>query len=133
MERRGRVLFQQKRQGLFEASRVGQQVPIAREALETLNRVCVQHAGLQHAVGRFSFINHGVLRAVALYRRAAQALQNPQLDFVWPQCIQAVKAGSKALQRFTRQAENQIGVQMRVGRLGEPVQIGFGPGVVLSP
>ena len=64
-------------------------------------------------------------------RRAAQALQNAELDFVRREFIKPVKAIGKALQRLARQAKNQIGMHMRLAFAHQPAQVVSGLGVVL--
>ena len=46
---------------------------------------------------------------------------------------QPVKAIGKTLQRFTRQAKDQVNVQVRVGVGQQPAQVGLGGVVVLPP
>ena len=76
-------------------------------------------------------IHHGVFKRVPRNRRAAQALQNTELNFVRSQAMQLVKAGSKTLKRFTRQAKNQIRMHMGLTLRDQPAQVISGLDVVL--
>ena len=124
---------QQQRQRLCKAPGVGQQLPVTRQAAKTLQRGGINHAGVLHRVGRLGRVNHAVRRAVAGNRRAAQALQNAELDLMRANRQQPVKAVGKTLQRFTRQAKDQVDMQVRVGVGQQPAQVGLGGVVVLPP
>ena len=64
-------------------------------------------------------------------RRAAQAFEEAELDFVRAQGVQAVETFSEAGQRFTGQAEDQISVQVGVAVIDQPGQVFASFGVVL--
>ena len=52
---------------------------------------------------------------VAHDRRAAQALEDADLDFLRAQRDEPVEAGGEALQRFAGQADDQVGVDVDAG------------------
>ena len=64
-------------------------------------------------------------------RRAAQALEQAELDFVRVQRVQGVKTLGKTRQGFAGQTEDQVSVQMGLGLRHQPAQVGQGFGVVL--
>ena len=70
---------------------------------------------------------------VADDRRAAQALEDAELDFMRANRQQPVKTFGKTLQRFARKAKNQVDMQVRVGVRQQPAQVGLGGLVVLAP
>ena len=84
-----------------------------------------------HGVGRLGVIDHAPGLGVAGDRRAAQALEQAELDLMRAQGVQGVKALGKAGQRLAGQAENQVSVQVGVRLRHQPVQVGQGFGVVL--
>ena len=91
---------QQQRQGLPKAPRVGDEIPVPRKARETLHRIRVNDPRLLHGIRRLRVIDHGKGFGMTRNRRAAQALQDPELNLVRPDAVQAVKAGGKTLQRL---------------------------------
>ena len=125
------VQRQQQRQGLAKAARVGHQVPEPGKPGEALQRGRIHHASLQHGVRRFGLIDHAVLKGVTGNRRAAQAFQNAQLNLVGLERMQLVKALGKAGQSLAWQTKNQVGVQVGVGLIDQPAQVGQRFGVVL--
>ena len=70
-------------------------------------------------------------RGMAIERRAAQPFEHADLDFVRVERRQAVEAGGETGQLLTRQASDQIGVQVGVGVPAQPGEIVHGLAVVL--
>ena len=93
---------------MLEAPRIGHQIPIARKSHKALHRHRIHRVGLLHGVGRARVIHHAKASAVARDRRAAQTLQDAELNLMRPQGVQPVKAGGKAGQRLPGQAKNKI-------------------------
>ena len=118
---------------LGEAPRVGDQVPVPREADQALHRRRIERAGLQHLVRRRRVVDHAELRGVPRDRRAAQPLQDADLDLVRLQRDQPVEAGGERRQVLARQAGDQVDVQVRLRVRAQPAEVGFGGGVVLAP
>ena len=125
--------MQQQQQRLRKTAGVGQQFPVTRQSAKALQRGGIDHAGVLHGVGRLGRVNHAVRRAVAGNRRAAQTLQDAELDLMRTNRQQPVKTVGKTLQRFPRQAKDQIDMQVRVGVGQQPAQVGLGGIVVLPP
>ena len=65
-------------------------------------------------------------------RRAAQPLENAELDFMRTQGHQLVEAAGEHLDRFTGQAGNQIDVQMCLGVVAQPFEVAARHIVLLS-
>jgi hypothetical protein len=63
--------------------------------------------------------------------RTAQAFEDAHLDLVRPEGQQPVETLAKACHVFARQADDQVGMQMRLTVLPQPAQVVFGAGVVL--
>jgi hypothetical protein len=118
--------------GCLEAAGIGQQVPVAGEAGEALDGRGIDDGGLLHGVGRRAVVEHAVGGAVPGDRRAAQAFQDAELDFVRAQGVEAVEALGKTFQRFAGQAEDQVGVQVGGAVLDQPGEVGTGLVVVLA-
>src|SRR5262245_17320554 len=70
--------------------------------------------------------------SVPVYRRAAQALQYADLNFVRLQRMQAVESAPETFEIFPRQPGDQVNVNQRVRLLAQPADIRFGLRVVLS-
>ena len=66
-------------------------------------------------------------------RRAAQALEDAELDFVRTPGPEFVKTGGKTVPAFAGQAEDQVGVQVRLAVLQQPAHVRFGARAVLPP
>ena len=126
-----RITQHQQSHGGGEAAGVGDQIPIACHVHEAGHVVRSHCCGLPHLVGRQWVVHHAVGFGVLGNGRAAQAFQNAELNFMGLKRIQLVKTIGKALQTFSGQAKNQIGVQMRVGFVQQPFQIGNGFVIVL--
>ena len=76
-------------------------------------------------------VNHLPCLIVARDGGAAQPLQNSDLDFLRTQRQQAVESRRKTLQRFARQAGDQIGVDVNAGLLAQEPHVIGQPRVVL--
>ena len=63
---------------------------------------------LQNFVGRVWAVNHRPLLVVPDDRRAAQTLEDADLDFLRPKRDQPIESRAEALHCFTRQTDDQI-------------------------
>jgi len=79
---------------------------------------------LQNFVGRLRIVNHPPIGVVPDNRRAAQPLQDADLDFLRAERDEPVKAGGKAFDDFARQTDDQIGVDVNAGFAAEEMEIG---------
>ena len=76
-------------------------------------------------------LRHCTGQAALGQRRAAQALEYPQLNLMRANAVELIEARRKRLPRLTGQTKNQIGMQMRLAVVQQPTQIGLRLGVVL--
>ena len=127
-----RRALQQQRQRAAESARVGHQVPVAGQAHKTLYLVPAEHRGLLNGIGRLGVVDHAPGLGVAGDRRAAQALEQAELDLMRAQRVQGVKTLGKTGQGLAGQAKDQVGVQVGLGLSHQPVQVSQGFGVVLA-
>ena len=100
--------------------RIGDHVPVAGKALDALHGGEIDRRVLQDGVGRLRVVGHGKVCRVPRYGRAAQALEDAELDLVRGQRVQAVEAMGKTLQRFAGQAEDEVGVHVGVALAHQP-------------
>jgi hypothetical protein len=118
---------EQQRQGARIAPGVGDDVPVAREARQALHRGEVDHVGCEDVVRRIGIEAQGSGLGVARDRRAAQALEDAELDLVRCQRHQAVEAGGET-SRHPRPAGRRSGPRAvcAVAVLAQPAQVVFG-------
>src|ERR1035441_5837816 len=121
-----------QRRSLHKVAAVADEVPITRQAPEFLHGGEINQAVLQQLVGRVRVIYHLPFGVVPDDWRAAQPLEHAYLYFVWPQRDQAVKARGKALQRLTRQAGDQVGVDVDARLAPQETEVIIEPPVVLA-
>ena len=105
-------LLPDQRRGGDEVAAVADQVPVAREAAQPLHRGKINQLVLQNLIRRMGVVNHLPFGVMPDDGRAAQPFQNADLDFLRAERDEFVKAGGKTFQRFARQADNQIGVDV---------------------
>ena len=103
-----------QRNGFFKSPRVDHQIPIFRHSGKTLNQLCIQVFGLLNDIRRLCVIDHGMSLGVTINGGATQPFQNTQLNFLRPDGPKPVKALRKTVDGFTRQAKDQVGVQVRI-------------------
>src|SRR5215470_12543235 len=63
---------------------------------------------------------------------ASQPLQNSDLDLLRPQTDEPVESGSEALEGFSRQPRDQIGMNMNAGLLSQKSEIVLETSVILA-
>ena len=97
-----------------EASGVGHQIPVTRKAHEALHVGKIDAVRGQDRVRRMRVELQAEGVGVPNDGRAAQALQDAELDFMRLQGMQLVEAGSEAGDVFTGQAGDQVDMQMRL-------------------
>ena len=113
-----RTVFPNQRCGFDEAAAVGNQIPVVREPAEALHRGKVEIAVLENLVRRLRIVNHLPLGGMAGNGRAAETFQNADLDFVRLERDEPVEPGGKAVERFARQADDEVGVDVDAGVRG---------------
>jgi hypothetical protein len=65
-------------------------------------------------------------------RGAAQAFEDANLDFLRVEPDQAVESGAEAFERFARQSDDEIGVNVDAGAGSEESEIVFEPFGILA-
>ena len=128
-----RSLAQQHRDGVGEAARVGHQVPVAGKAHQALHGGEVDLVRRQHGIGRVGIVDHAEFLGMADDRRAAQALEDAELDLFGAQAHQVVEAAREAGHVFARQAGDQVHVQVGGGVPGQPADVLGRFFIVLAP
>ena len=78
---------------------------------------------LQNLVRRLRAVDHLPLGVVPHDRRAAQPLEDADLDLLRPQRDEPVEAAAEALEVFARQADDQVGVDVNAGLRAEEAQV----------
>ncbi len=112
---------------------IADQIPVTRKTHNALHCIEIEDVRGQHHIGRIRAVTHCMCFGMARDRRAAQALEDADLDFMRMQRMQPVEATTEAGEVFTRQARNQVDMDQRRRFLAQPAQIGFGRGIVLPP
>src|SRR4051812_44836711 len=94
-----------ERRGRKEISTVPHQIPITREATQTLQGRKVEQLVLQNLVRRMRIVDHLPFHVVPHNRRAAQAFENPDLNFLRAKRDELIKASTEAFQGFAGQSD----------------------------
>ena len=103
-----RCIAQHHRQRIRKTAGVRHHVPVTRKTHQTLHVSERNVAVFQNRVRRLRIETQRVFIGMADDRRAAQTLQNTELNFMRPDCDQMIKAFTKTFHGFTRQTGNQI-------------------------
>ena len=106
-----------------EVAAVAEDVPELRKAPQPLHRGKIDEPCLQHFVRRVRAVDHAPLAIVADDRRAAQAFQNADLDFLRAELDQPVEAAAEARHVFAGQARDEVGVNVDAAVLPQPAEI----------
>ena len=114
-----------------EIAAVADQIPIARKTPQSLHRSEIDQLVLQNLVGRMRVVNHLPFGVMPDDGRAAQPLEDAHLDFLRTERDQPVEAGGKTFQRFARQPDNQVGVDMHAGFVAQKMEIVRQPLIIL--
>src|SRR5437773_3313181 len=117
--------------GVEEVAAVANQVPVAGETAQALHRGKIDEPVLQDFVGRIRAIDHPPCRVMTSDWCAAQPLQNPDLNLLRMESEQTIESRGKAFQRFARQSDNQIGVNVNAGAGTKETQVVGEPVIVL--
>src|SRR5438132_10671030 len=94
----------QHRQRIGKVPAVGIQIPVATEAAQSLNRRKIHQLGLENLIRRIRAIDHAPGGVVAHDRRAAQALEDADLNLLWAQGDEPIESAPEAGEVFTRKA-----------------------------
>ena len=95
----------------------------AREAPHALHVREVDQLVLQDLVGRLRAVDHLPLRVVPHDGRAAEALQNADLNLLRTERDEPIKPAAKALHVLPRQADDEVRVHVDAGVLAQVAQV----------
>ena len=109
--------------GLDEVAAVGDEVPVAAEPPDALHRGEVDVIRPQHLVRRVRAVDHAPLGVVADDRRAAQPLEDADLDLLRAERDEPVEPGGEAGEVLARQAGDQVGVDVYARLAPEEPQV----------
>ena len=125
------IVAPDQRRALDEIAAVADQVPISREAPKPLHGCEVEQLILQDFIRWLRLVFHLPLLVVSHNRRASQPFQNANLDFLRPKRNEPVEARAKALQVFTGQTGDEIGMNMNASLPAQKSKILFQPAQIL--
>ncbi len=114
-----------------EAAAIGDEVPRAGEAAQTLERGEVDQFILEYFVGRLGVIDHFPFAVVSADGGAAQAFEDADLDFVRVEGEEVIESLGETLERLPGQAEDEVGVEVSAGFLSQEAEVFFRALVVL--
>src|SRR5262245_50582068 len=120
-----------QRSGFNKIAAIGDEIPVSRKPSQALHGGEVDQAGPQDFVRGVGAVDHLPGLIMPDDRRAAEALEHADLDFLGVELYQPIESSSEAFHVFTRQADDQIGVHMYAGFSSQPPQVLFHFHIVL--
>ena len=99
---------------------------------QTLHGGEIEQLVLQNLIRRICAVNHQPFAVVPDNRRAPQSCQDANLDFLRAERDKFVKTGGKTFERFARQPDDQICVDVDTGFAAEIIKIIRKPFVILA-
>ncbi len=111
--------------GFAESGRCWRPCPSTGRTLQPLHCRKIDQSIAEYLVGGMGAVHHVPGGVVTHDRRASESLEDPHLDFVRDEGDQPVEALAKAGHILSRQADDQVRVQMNAGLAAEPCQVLF--------
>ena len=98
-------------------------IPVFGKQFKVTQFVARDISVVDDVIRRLWVVVHAKFRRMPCDRRAAQAFQNAELNFMRTPGVEFVKALREAVHRLTRQSGDQVNMQMRVAVLAQPPNI----------
>jgi hypothetical protein len=127
----GLCWFKEHANGGGKLSAVGDEVPEAGEAADGLELFEGEESVAEDFPGRLSAPDHLPFGIVPENGSAAEAFEEADLNFLGPESPEAVEAVGEAVEIFSGESGDEIGMNVNAGFGAEPFEILFGDGIVL--
>ena len=129
-EQIGRGTPEQRERG-GEVAAVAEDVPERGEPADPGEVSKIHQARAEDLVGRSRVVDHGPLGVVSDDRGSTKPFEDADLDFLRPECEEAVEPPTEAGEVLARQAGDEVGMDMDARTRAQPSEVVLHAGVVL--